>query len=313
MKKFLFIAATLLTALMYSGAQAGELGVFQSGSAGFDTRTYWYDDGKEVTVIDTQFVPSLSEAMVAKIRKTTKNPITRIIVTHPNPDKFNGLSVFHKLGATSIASKATADAMPGVNAYKRYFWIKIAGAFTDKTYPEFQPVKETFSGRKTIKLKSGETITLIELANSGVSSTQTVVRIDATGDLLVGDLVHNNAHAWLEGGIVNGKATPDINAWIAALDELKTLGGKTVRGGRGNDAPVGEAVLQQQAYLKTMDKLVTDYIAGLDEAGRKELSDPTLAKKHYAALQVLATSKFPDFKLPYMVGYGIYGLVNSKL
>jgi glyoxylase-like metal-dependent hydrolase (beta-lactamase superfamily II) len=305
-------AASLAAAMIASPAMAGTLGVYQSDQNGFDTKTYWYDDGREVTVFDTQFVPALTDAMVAAIRKTTSNPISRVVVTHPNPDKFNGLSVLHKLGATSIASKSSADAMMGVDAYKRYFWINIAKAFTAETYPAFQPVKETFSGQQVIKLASGETITLTELRNPGVSSTQTVARIDATGDLIVGDLVHHNAHAWLEGGIVDGKPKPDLKGWIAALDELKALGGKTVRSGRGDDASVAEAVASQQAYLKGMNQLVSDYVADLG-AAKSELADPAKATKHHAALQERAAAQFPQRGLAYLIGYGVYGLANSKL
>ena len=127
-----------------TAADAGTLGVYQSDANGFDTRTYWYDDAHEITVFDTQFVPALTEALIAEIRKTSQNPITRVVVTHPNPDKFNGLSVLHKLGATSIASKATADAMKGVHDYKEYFWVNIAKTFTKDTYPKFEPVQQTF-------------------------------------------------------------------------------------------------------------------------------------------------------------------------
>ena len=309
-KQTLFAMATLAATL--ASAQAGTLGVFQSDANGFDTRTYWYDDGREVTVFDTQFVPALTEAMVAKIKASTTNPITRVVVTHPNPDKFNGLNVLHALGATSIASKATAAAMPGVHAYKEYFWVNIAKAFTKETYPKLEAVKETFEGQTAIKLKSGETITLIELKHSGVSTTQTVARIDATGDLIVGDLVHHNAHSWFEGGIANGTPKPDIAAWNAAVGELQALGGRIVHGGRGDDAPVADAIAGQQAYLKAMDALVADYVKALgSRAG--ELKDAGKAQAHYKTLQAKAEAAFPARKLSYLIGYGIYGLANSKL
>ncbi len=239
------LAAAMLAAAIVLPADAGTLGTYQSDSQGFDTRTYWYDDGREVTVFDTQFTPALAEAMVAAIRAATPNPITRVVVTHPNPDKFNGLAVFHALGATSTASAATAAALPGVDAYKRAFWIG-TGAFTAATYPRLEPIGQTFRGQHRITLASGETITLTELRNPGVSTTQTVARIDATGDLIVGDLVHGNAHAWLEGGIADGAPRPDIPGWIRALEELPALGGRVVRGGRGDDLPVGEAVVQRR-------------------------------------------------------------------
>ena len=146
-----------------SGVHAGELGRYTSGADGFNTHTYYYDDGEEVTIFDTQFLPSFTQAMVDQIRGETDSPITRVVVTHPNPDKFNGLPLLHDLGATSIASEATAEAMPEVHAYKKRYWVEEAGTFEPGEYPEFEPVQETFSGERTIELDSGETITLIEL------------------------------------------------------------------------------------------------------------------------------------------------------
>ncbi len=306
----LVTAAALSLGLAAGAAQAGQLHTFKSDANGFDTKTFWYDDGREVTVIDTQFTPGLAEAFVADIRKQTTSPIRRVIVTHPNPDKFNGLSVFHKLGAVSIASAATAQALPGVDAYKRYFWVEIAKAFTAETYPALAPIQQTFTGSTVIKLASGETLTLTELKHSGVSSTQTVVKIDATGDLLVGDLVHHGAHAWLEGGIVNGKPKPDLAAWRAALAELPALGGKIVHGGRGASAPVAEAVAAQTEYLTGIEKLTRAYVTGLGAKAR-DLTTPATAAPHYAALEKQAAAAYPNRDLPYLIGYGIYGLVDA--
>ena len=74
-----------------------------------------------------------------------------------------------------------------------------------------------------------------------------MVRIDQSGDLIVGDLVHSNNHAWLEGGIVNGKPVPTIEGWKADLAEIAKLGTGKVYGGRGDFLPVAEAVAQQTA------------------------------------------------------------------
>ncbi|MEX0871855.1 MAG: MBL fold metallo-hydrolase, partial [Aquisalimonadaceae bacterium] len=260
-------------AMAGSAAQAAGLGVYTSDANGFDTHTYYYDDGREVTVIDTQFVPALTQAMVDQIRAETDSPVTRVVVTHPNPDKFNGLPLLHALGAVSIASEATAAAMAPVHAYKENFWVNVVGAFEAGQYPAFEPVKETFSGRHVIALASGETISLIELRHSGISSNQTVVRIDSTGDLIVGDLVHHKAHAWLEGGIIDGSPQPDLDAWRAALRELRDLGGTHVHGGRGEVATVDEAVDAQIRYLDAVEEEVLDYVRSAPGVV-EELSDP---------------------------------------
>jgi glyoxylase-like metal-dependent hydrolase (beta-lactamase superfamily II) len=302
-------AALALTAS--AASSAGQLHVFTSEAAGFNTHSVWYDDGKEVTVVDTQFVPQIAHALVADILKQTHSPITRVIVTHPNPDKFNALSVFHREGAESIASVATAAAIPGVDRYKRNFWVN-AKAFTNDSYPKVEAVKTTFTRQQKITLKSGETITLIELRQPGISSNQTVVRIDKTGDLVVGDLVHTRTHAWLEGGIVDGKPVPTLAGWKADLKDLLKLGSGKVYGGRGDFVPVKQAVAQQIAYLDKANAIVDSYIGSLGDK-KTELSDPTQQGLHYAAIQAEFVKAFPDYAMPDLIGYSIYGLVQQKL
>ncbi len=304
-------SATVAMALAAQAA-AGQLHIFTSDANGFNTHSAWYDDGHEITVIDAQFVPTIAEKLIADIRKQSKSPITRVIVTHPNPDKFNGLSAFHKEGVESIASAQTAAAMPSVDTYKRNFWVNVAKTFTDASYPKVEPVKTTFSGESKIKLKSGETLTLFELNGPGVSSNQTVVRIDQTGDLIVGDLVHTKNHAWLEGGLVNGKPTPTLSSWKADLNQLLNLGTGKVIGGRGEFVPVKEAVAQQIAYLDKADTIVDTYLAQLSTK-KSELSDPAKQGAHYAAIQKEFTKAFPGYAMPDLIGYSIYGLVQQKL
>ena len=291
---------------------AGAVQVFTSDAAGFNTHSVWYDDGQEVTVVDAQFTPAHAEALLASIRGQTKSPVTRVVVTHPNPDKFNGLSVFHAQGIESIASAKTAAAVPDTDAYKRHFWVKIAKAFTDATYPRAEAIKTTYSGQHRITLKSGETITLFELPQPGISSNQTVVRFDQTGDLAVGDLVHTRTHAWLEGGIVNGKPLPTLEGWKAGLAELPRLGTGKVYGGRGVFVPVAQAVAEQTAYLDKADAVVTGYLQRLGSRA-SELSDPARQGAHHQAIQAEMARAFPGHAMPDLVGYSVYGLVQQKL
>ena len=304
--------AAVALALAGAASWAGTVHVFTSDAAGFHTHSVWYDDGHEVTVVDAQFTPAHAQALLASIRSLTKSPVTRVVVTHPNPDKFNGLSVFHAQGIESIASARTAAALPGTDAYKRHFWVHTAKAFTDASYPRAQAVKTTYSGQHRIALKSGESITLFELPQPGISSNQTVVRFDHTGDLAVGDLVHTRTHAWLEGGIVNGKPLPTLEGWKAGLAALPRLGTGKVYGGRGAFVPVGEAVAEQTAYLDKADALVTAYVQRLGPRA-SELNDPTRQGAHYQAIQAEMVQAFPTYAMPDLVGYSVYGLVQQKL
>jgi glyoxylase-like metal-dependent hydrolase (beta-lactamase superfamily II) len=287
---------------------AGSIGTFTSGAEGFDTHSFYYDTGKEVVVFDAQFTPDLAKQLIAHIQKETRSPITYLVITHPNPDKFNGAPEFQKIGAKVVASKATAAAIPAVHAYKKYYFVNVAKAFTEATYPAEATVDVTFEGDHALSLAGGK-VELHELASSGVSSTQTVAWVPAKSSLFVGDLVHHEAHAWLEGAIVGGKATPDLAAWKKALGELGAYEGATVLGGRGTVAPVDRAAVDQIAYLEGMEQLVKDYVAGLGDA-KAELAGEE-AGEHYKKIAEQAAARFPGYALPYMIEYGVYGLVNQ--
>lgn len=293
---------------------AGSLGTFTSDAAGFNTHSFYYDTGHEVVVFDAQFTVELAQSLIAEIRSHTTSPIRYVVITHPNPDKFNGASAFQAIGAQVVASQATAQAIPDVYAYKKYYFVNVAKSFTDATYPPQARIDRTFQGRWELPLAAGAQVILSELLHSGVSTTQTVAQIPALGSVIVGDLVHVQAHAWLEGGIRNGKPQPDLSAWKLALDELATLPGATadttVYGGRGGSASIATAVPAQTMYLTALEALVTRYVNDLG-ARRSELADSTVAPAHYKQIAALASQAFPSHALPYMIEYGVYGLVNA--
>ncbi len=296
------------------GSAGGALYTFDSGEAGFFTKTYFYDTGSEVVAFDAQFTLELAEAAIASLREQTDNPITSVVITHPNPDKFNGSPAFQEEGAEVIASNATEVAILGVHEYKKAGFVGM-GMFTEETYPAQATVDETFNDTHVIELSDGKTVELSELSEPGVSSTQTVAFIPELSALLVGDLVHHKLHAWLEGGIVNGQATPTLDGWIADLRELEERftadPEPTVYGGRGEAALLSEAVAAQIAYLEKADQIVTDYVSELGER-TSELSGPE-AGEHYAAIQAELEEAFPDYAFPDMISFSVYGLVNSKL
>ena len=287
---------------------------FASDANGFDTKNFFYDNGQEVVVFDTQFTPELARKSLEAIRAKTRNPITYVVVTHPNPDKFNGMSVFQAEGAKVVMSRATAESLEGVHAYKKYFFVNIAKMFTEETYPKLGKADLVFEKDLDLELANGETIRLQELASPGVSSNQTVALVSRMNALMVGDLVHHKAHAWLEGGIVAGKTQPTIRGWIGDLRELEQRFGRTnptVFGGRGESAKLGDAVKAQVSYLEKADRLVERYVKSLG-ARATELSGEK-AGEHHKAIQTQMEKAFPDYGLGYMIQYGVYGLVNSKL
>ena len=297
-----------------TGSAGGTLYTYDSGEAGFFTRSYFYDTGQEVIAFDAQFTPALAEAAIADLRTQTDSPLTHLVITHPNPDKFNGAPAFQAAGATVLASEASAAAIPGVHEYKQAAFVGM-GMFTAATYPHQAAIDQTFSGETTLELGAGQTVELVELREPGVSSTQTIAFIPELNALIVGDLVHHGMHAWLEGGIVEGQATPTLAGWIADLRELEQrFAGDpepTVYGGRGEPAPLSVAVAEQIAYLERADQIVTDYVAGLSDAQRAELRGPE-AGTHYAAIQQQLAAAYPAYAFPDMISFSVYGLVNAQ-
>lgn len=260
-----------------------------------------------MVVFDAQFTASYATQLIDDIHAHTSSPIKWVVITHPNPDKFNGASAFQAIGAKVVASVETAQAIPGVHAYKKAYFVG-TGAFTDATYPEEAHVDVTYEGSFDLPLEGGAEVHLETLAHPAVSTTQTVAHIPALHALVVGDVVHHEAHAWLEGGIRDGKPSPDLGAWRLALDELSAYPGTTVYGGRGDAAPVDQAVQDEKAYLTKMESIVADYVANVPD--KSELSGPK-AEEHYQASTALAKQAFPAYRYDYLITYGVYGLVSQ--
>ncbi len=292
---------------------SGRVIEYKSDSNGFDTKTFFYEGENEVIAFDSQFTPELAKASIEHLRKHTNKPISWLVITHPNPDKFNGASAFKAIGAKILASKSTADAIPEVHGYKQYYFVEMAKMFTKEQYPQPTAVDQTFSKEMALVLKGGERIELFELSQPGVSSTQTVAYIDRANALFVGDLVHNEAHAWLEGGIVKGKPTPTIDGWIAGLNELRKLfrPDALVYGGRGKVMDLESSVSHQIDYLTRAKLLVTDEIDLLGESA-SDFNGPKSGML-YKMLAERFRKSFPTYELPYMIEYGAYGLVQAEL
>jgi glyoxylase-like metal-dependent hydrolase (beta-lactamase superfamily II) len=286
---------------------------FTSDSAGFDTHSFWIDTGREVVVFDGQFTGALADQVIAQIHAATRSPIRYLVITHPNPDKFNGAARFQAAGAEVVASRATAAAIPGVHAYKKAFFVGTAKMFTADSYPAQATVDVTFDDTLDLPLDGDVHVSLRRLSHAGVSSTQTVAFVPEARALFVGDLVHHDAHAWLEGGIVAGAPRPDLAAWSAALDELRTYPpDTTIFGGRGEPALLVDALDQQQRYLRVALQTIDAYLASLPPDRRAELDDPAAAQPHYLAIEHQLATAFPSYKLAYLIRYGVYGLVNAR-
>jgi glyoxylase-like metal-dependent hydrolase (beta-lactamase superfamily II) len=282
----------------------GAVYVFESGVNGFNTKTFFYDDGKEVIAFDAQFTEAIAQQAIDFLKSKTNNPIKYLVVTHPNPDKFNGIPAFQKVGAQVIMSKLSGDNLAGVHNYKKYYFVSIAKMFTEDTYPQLPSADIIFDKEYKIKLANGGIVNLTELKQKGVSTNQTIAFIPAANALIVGDLVHHNAHAWLEGPIVNGKAIYDTINWINTLQEIQHQfpEDSSIYGGRGASGKVKDVIQQQIAYLGKALVISKKYLVSVNN---------DVSKVDYNALQKIFEKEFPTYNLGYMIAYGAYGIIES--
>ncbi len=304
------VAAFLIAMLAVVNLFAQEnIYVYESDANGFHTKTTFYDDGKEVVAFDAQFTEALAEQAISFLKSKTKSPIKYLVVTHPNPDKFNGIPAFQKIGAQVVMSDVSSQHLEGVHAYKKYYFVNMAKMFTEETYPALPKADILFSKKHQLKLANGGKVDLLELEQSGISTNQTVAYIKSVNALIVGDLVHHKAHAWLEGPIVNGKSAFSNEKWMAVLQRLeKEFPAKTtVYGGRGEAVALKVAAAAQVLYLQKATQLAQNYLNALEGSS---LADKK-SKVDYAALQAVFEKEFPDYKLGYMIAYGAYGMVAS--
>ncbi len=145
----------------------------------------------EVAVVDAQLVMPEAERVVALVRATGKR-LAWVWVSHGHPDHYAGL-------------QALATAFPGVPLYARPSTVADGPALLQKFDA---PLKKFFPGEMTtgpvaLSPYTGATIAVggVELkivdVEGGEHPTSTMLLVPSLRAALIGDLVYNRVHPWL--------------------------------------------------------------------------------------------------------------------
>jgi glyoxylase-like metal-dependent hydrolase (beta-lactamase superfamily II) len=214
--------------------RSGTVGTYVSIPWGFSTSSYVLEGPDGLIAIDTQFLPSATEEMIALAEAATKKKFVLAVVLHANPDKFNGTATFQKRGVKVVTSSQVKALVPSIHEKRmRSFYERYK-----PDYPSELPAPDSF-GDKTTELRAGGLTFKVHVMGAGCSESHVVVEHE--GALFVGDLVANKAHSWLEIG--------KTDEWLKRVDEMKKLRPVRVYPGRG--APGGAHLLDdEEAYLK---------------------------------------------------------------
>lgn len=216
------------------GAASSENQGFMSNAGFVVTR-----DG--VVVFDALASPPLAEKLVSLIRKTTRQPIKRVIVSHYHADHFYGLQVFKALGAEIWAHRAAEGATRTEDAALRLEQRKEA------LFPWVDENTQLLEADRFIEgdmdFEMGGVQFALRYVGPAHSSEDLAMLVKPDRVLYAGDLVFR--------GRVPFVGDADSRAWISALEKLIALDPKMLVPGHGapSRTPRADLVFTRD-YLK---------------------------------------------------------------
>lgn len=258
------------------------LGHYTSSPWSFSTASYWIEGPDGVVVIDTQFLASDAQAVIAAAERETGKRVVAAIVLHPNPDKFNGTATFQRHGARVLTSASVLAEVPSVHAQR----LEAFGQRYAPDFPVQTPQPEAF-GDVTTALDLGGLPLTLHVLGPGCGAAH--VAVQWQDHLFVGDLVANHAHAWMELGLVD--------AWLERLRELEGMGAAHVHPGRGPSSGPGLLSVQRDYLL--------DVAARVERAVAQSPADPESAKARVIAEIVEA---YPEHRFAVFLEVGMPAL-----
>lgn len=248
-KKLLTSALVLasLTGPAVSAEAPQTVGTFTASEKGFFANTFWLEGESGLILIDVQFLNSEASNLIAAIEKTGKKP-SAVMITHPHPDHYNGLTTLTKrYGKLPVyATQATIDGIKATTEKKREFWLPTYG----KDYPS-----TTIFPDQVLPEKGNVTIDGIEFVvdelGAGEASSITVFYQPQSQKLFVGDLSYPHMHPWLAEG--------RSNQWMGQLAYVlrEYADTKVVYPGHGKAGSLKQ-LNNQLSYINTFQTLVRD-------------------------------------------------------
>jgi quinoprotein relay system zinc metallohydrolase 1 len=199
-----------------------------------------------IVVVDTGPSRRYGEALKALIEKTVPGkPILRVYNTHHHPDHFLGNQSFDT--ATIAAPQKVID---NINSE--------GNGFTDNMYRLLGdwmrgtlPVAPGIALEADVDSVGGRDFSLFYL--SGHTSSDFVIRDDATGVLFTGDLAF----------LYRAPTTPhaNIGTWLTSLDALEKIDRELLLPGHGPSDSRGESLSQTRDYIEWLYGTLREAVA----------------------------------------------------
>lgn len=204
----------------------------------------------EVILVDAQFQKNDAETVV-KMIKDTGRKLTKIYISHPDPDFYFGLDTVTAAfpDAEVVATAPTIESIEESIEGKVAFWGPILGenAPTKTMIPS--PIS---SDTLTV---DGEEVKIVGL--DGPDPKHTFLWVPSKKTALGGVLVYENLHVWL----ADAATVERRNEWRTALDSILALNPERIISGHtdGQSAEDNTGVNFTRAYLDLVDVKVPEF------------------------------------------------------
>jgi len=202
----------------------GQPGAASSANEGFMSNAGFVVTRNGVVVFDALGSPPLAEKLVSLIRKVTKQPIKRVIVSHYHADHFYGLQVFKALGAEIWAHRAAEGATRTEEAAQRL--VQRQEALFPWVNENTQLLEADYFVEGDTDFEMGGVKFALRHVGPAHSSEDLALMVRNDGVLFAGDLVFR--------GRIPFVGDADSAGWIAAMDKLIVLKPKVLVPGHGS-------------------------------------------------------------------------------
>lgn len=228
-----------------------------------------------VVVFDSLGTPALARKLIGEIRRVTRQPIRRVIVSHWHADHYYGLQAFKQSGAEIWAHEAAQAVLGSAAAGDRL--AQRRDLLAPWVGDDFQviPADVWLAGDTDFTL--GGVRFIVRHVGPAHSPEDLVLFVPQDGVLFSGDLVFQ--------GRVPFVGEADSKAWLAALDRLLALKPRAMVPGHGPLSHTPRADLQ----------LTRDYLTDLRAQMERAVADLLAFDEAYAAADWSRWSSLPAF------------------
>ena len=275
----------------------GASGVASASNRGYIANAGFVVTGDGVVVFDALGSPVLGDAMIAAIRKVTKEPIRRLILSHYHADHFYGAQSFKAVGAEIWAGAKAKEYLNSDLAQERLAERRHDLAPDVDAKTRLVPADRwlEFPDEKPILFTMGKLHFRVIDVGGAHSPEDLMLFVEGDRVLFTGDLFFT--------GRIPFVGNADSRAWLKALDKIVPLNAKVVLPGHGD----------RSTDPATDLKLTRDYLIYMREKMGQAANDLVNFDEAYKSTDWSRFAKYPAFEQGNRLNaYGTYLLMQNE-